>query len=72
MTREEHVEWCKSRALEYVDRNELVNALASMGSDLDKHEATKDHVAMRLGTQLMISGHLNTPEKMRSFILGFN
>lgn len=72
MTREEYLKWCKDRALEYVDRGELVNALASMGSDLDKHEGTKDHVAIRLGTQLFLAGHLNTPAKMRSFILGFN
>lgn len=71
MTRAEHIQWCKERALEYVDRGELQNALASMGNDLDKHEATKNHVAMPLGLQLMINGHLNTPAKMREFILGF-
>lgn len=72
MTREEHIKWCQSRALEYVERGELVDALASMGSDLDKHKETKDHVAMRLALKMMTSGHLNTPEKMRSFILGFH
>ena len=38
MTRDEHLAWCKKRALEYVDRGELHNAVASMGSDLTKHE----------------------------------
>lgn len=37
MTREEHLEWAKNRALEYVDLYDLPNALASMLSDLSKH-----------------------------------
>jgi hypothetical protein len=36
-TREKHLEWCKQRALEYWQRNDLINAVVSMGSDLDKH-----------------------------------
>ena len=42
MTRDEHLTWCKERALEYVDRGELDNAVASMGSDLGKHEDTRN------------------------------
>jgi hypothetical protein len=37
MTRDEHLAWCKKRALEYLDRGELENAVASMGSDLRQH-----------------------------------
>lgn len=40
MTREEHLKWCKSRAMEYVKANDLVNAVASMMSDLTKHPET--------------------------------
>jgi hypothetical protein len=40
-TREEHLEWCKQRAREYVDRGELADAVASMGSDMDKHPETR-------------------------------
>lgn len=40
-TREEHLAWAKARALEYVDRGELDQALASMGSDLNKHDETR-------------------------------
>jgi hypothetical protein len=36
-TRDEHLAWCKQRALEYVEHNDLLNAVTSMGSDLDKH-----------------------------------
>jgi hypothetical protein len=36
MTRQEHLDWCKGRALEYVKANDLRNAWASMASDLSK------------------------------------
>lgn len=72
MTREEHVAWCKIRALEYVDAGELVNAFASMGSDLDKHPETKGHPGIKIGMGLLMLGDLNTAEKMRIFIEGFH
>jgi len=37
MTRDEHVEWCKKRAREYLDRRDLDNAITSMISDMNKH-----------------------------------
>ena len=40
MTRDEHLAWCKQRALEYLDAGDLLNAVTSMGSDLDKHPET--------------------------------
>jgi hypothetical protein len=36
-TRDEHMRWCKTRALEYVERGDGAQALASMTSDLGKH-----------------------------------
>ena len=72
MTRQEHLDWCKQRALEYVDRGETANAYASMASDLTKHPETENHVAIQLGMMLLIGGHLNSPAKMRKFINGFN
>jgi hypothetical protein len=41
MTRDEHLAWCKKRALEYLDEGDLVNAVASMGSDLSKHPESR-------------------------------
>ena len=35
-TREEHLAWCKDRALAYVEAGDLAGALASMSSDLRK------------------------------------
>lgn len=72
MTRAEHLQWCKQRALEYINAGDLSQAFASMASDLNKHEETKNHSAIQLGTMLMFGGHLNTPEEMRKFIEGFN
>ena len=71
-TREEHVDWCKKRALEYVDRGDLANALSSMISDLSKHKETADHPAIMVGMQLSMSGMLDTTARMRKFIEGFN
>lgn len=72
MTREEHLAWCKERALEYVEQGNLTDAYASMASDLTKHPETEKHAAIQLGMMLMVSGHLGTAQKMREFINGFN
>ena len=72
MTRKEHLDWCKERALEYVDINDLGSAYTSMVSDISKHEDTRNHEAINLGMMLMMSGGLSTSDKMRDFINGFN
>ena len=72
MNRQEHVQWCKDRALEYVDNGDLPNAYASMASDMKKHPETENHSAIALGMQMMMVGMLNTPGEMRKFIEGFN
>jgi hypothetical protein len=40
-TWDEHLAQCKKTALAYVDRGELADAVASMGSDIQKHPETK-------------------------------
>lgn len=72
MNRQEHLEWCKKRALEYVDMGDLSQAFASMLSDLRKHPETANHPAMAMGAQMMFANLLNAPEEMRKFIDGFN
>ena len=49
MTRDEHLEWCKKRALEYLDSGDISNAVTSMLSDLSKHNELRG-VADKLGT----------------------
>jgi hypothetical protein len=36
MTRQEHLDWCKKRALEYADRGDVAQAITSIGSDLHR------------------------------------
>ena len=72
MTRTEHVEWSKKRALEYVDNNDLNTAFSSMASDLGKHKETEKHPAIEIGMQLLMMGKLNTSDEMRKFIEGFH
>jgi hypothetical protein len=47
-TRDEHLEWCKERARVYLDRGELLDAVTSMGSDLDQHPETGCNVYIGL------------------------
>lgn len=71
-TRQEHLEWCKQRALEYADKGDAASAMASMTSDLNAHPETKGHAAIELGLMLLLGGHLSAPAEMRKFIEGFN
>jgi len=70
-TREAHLAWCKKRALEYLDRREVANAITSMMSDLSKHPETdckNPHLTM-LG---MMAVQQNDISGARRFIEGFN
>ena len=70
--RGEHLQWCKDRAIAYIDHGDCQEAYASMASDMRKHPETEDHSAIVLGLQLMMMGQLKTPFEMRGFIEGFN
>lgn len=72
MSRAEHLAWCKTRALEYVERGDMPQAFASMASDLSKHPETANHGAIELGFMMLMGGHLENPSEMRRFIEGFN
>lgn len=72
MTREQHLEWCKKCAHEYLASGDVQNAYASMASDLNKHPETEGHPAISLGMMMLMSGHLSTLREMEKFIDGFN
>jgi len=72
VTRAEHLAWAKERALEYAERGDVAQAMASLGSDLNKHPETKGHSGMELMMMLAIGGHLNSPGELQKFIEGFN
>jgi hypothetical protein len=72
MTRNEHLEWCKQRALKYVDMDDTSQAWSSMLSDMRTHPETANHSALKSGMMLLMAGQLSSPSKMREFIVGFN
>lgn len=72
MTREEHMNWCKSRAKEYLASGDIKNAYGSMVSDLGKHPETAGHSGIELGMMMLMGGHLNSAPEMEKFIDGFN
>lgn len=67
----EHLKWCKSRALEYVDNGDNQQAMSSMISDLRKHEdfEATARACFPLGLIALQSG---SSHEMRKFIEGFN
>lgn len=66
------MEWCKKRALEYVDMGDVEGAFSSFTSDLSKHPETEKHSGVTLGVMMLMNGHLSTPDKMLKFIQGFH
>lgn len=71
-TRDEHLQWCKDRALAYADRGDNTNAIASMASDMSKHPETENHAALQLMVMLAMTGNFDRPGELRRFIEGFN
>lgn len=71
MTRQEHLDWCKGRALEYVNAGDLSGGMASMMSDMSKHDETA--LAAVYMTPLAVFELMNPTEHgTRKFIEGFN
>ena len=69
----EHMRWCKQRALEYVDRGELENALASFVSDIRKHESTagNETLVFMCAVEGIAAVESGDGSRMRRFIEGF-
>lgn len=71
-TREEHLAWCKERALAYIDRGQINEGLTSMMSDMSKHPETAWPEGDILTVQLMMIGALSTISEARKHVLGYN
>jgi hypothetical protein len=69
MTREEHLEWAKKRALEYLPQDPL-EAMTSMMSDVSKHPDLQNHAGLRIAP--MFFGAHYDPSAVRRWIDGFN
>jgi hypothetical protein len=64
-----HVKWCKARALQYLDAGDLINALASMGSDMAKRDDCRINQYLYLvGMDRAAAGD---SEGLRRWIRGF-
>jgi len=73
MSREEHLEWAKKRALEYLDAGDLSQAFTSMMSDLKKHPDLENHAGIQIGVGfLFLQGWINNHVELRRWIVGFN
>jgi hypothetical protein len=70
-TRQEHVQWCKERALAYLP-DDPAQAVASMLSDMGKHEETRHVLNGPLATIGLIEARDAIPESVQRFIEGFN
>jgi hypothetical protein len=71
-TREEHLEFCKDRALEYLDGPgppDAMQAINSFLSDLGKHSETANHAAIELIGMHLFSGLIDD-RKARDLING--
>jgi hypothetical protein len=70
LTRDEHLAWCKRRALEYVDAGDLSRAVATIEADLKMHPDT-DNPALNglvmIGMMYVTSGDKGAMLLRRSF-----
>lgn len=72
MNRAEHLQWCKDRALEYIEAGDLNGSFASFSSDMTKHPETVTHSALPLGNKMFFAGFLSSAREMTKWIQGFN
>ena len=70
MTREEHLAWARERALDYVDRGDLKSAIASLISDLLKHEETRS-IDLDVVRESVTVAQSEDPERARRWIETF-
>ncbi len=68
--RQNHVEWCKTRAREYLKTGDLNSAVTSMISDMNKRDDC--FVSPALSALGMMSLMQNDPRGVERFIEGFN
>ena len=70
VTRADHLNWAKDRALEYADQGDAARTIGSLRTGLGKHPGTAGHDGILLGALLAMNGHLGTPAEIREFVEG--
>ena len=71
MDREKHLQWCKDRAEEYLQKNDFQGAYNSFRSDMLKHPGTANHGMLEFGEVLRVSGKLGTLKEVKKWIEDF-
>jgi len=71
-TREEHLAFCKKRALEALEYQGPKEAAASFMSDMQKHPETSEHFGLVTMLMELTQGFLDEPAAMKNYIEGFN
>ncbi len=72
MDRQQHLEWCKSRARQYVKAGQYADAVASMMSDLGKHDETRAAASGILGMMGIMAAQSGNRDEVLRYIEGFN
>lgn len=79
MTREEHLKWCKERAIkefDFYDKQSrfdaINNGMTSMMSDLGKHPETQSSTMQSLCMMTLMSNTIKNRQDFVNFINGFN
>lgn len=75
MDRQQHLNWCKQRAMEYVASGDLLEAVTSMMSDLTKHPETaksSDGVLAAIGLLARQQAQSSDRAGVVRYIQGFN
>ncbi len=72
MTREEHLKWCKERAIKEMDyTHDPKQGIISMMSDLRKHPETDNPALSALCVMMLAAGKLESRQEVIDFIDGF-
>lgn len=76
MTKDEHLAWCKERALEFADVGDGPRCTSSMLSDIMKHEETSRSFEVGVRAAVAELGYPDslasaTPAQLRHWVEGF-
>lgn len=68
MTREEHLQWAKDRAIEQCEKYSGFAGWVLFKHDMQKHDELKTHVALSLGDEMLkMFFNIANPESLRIF-----
>lgn len=73
MTRKEHLQWCKDRALQYLNEGKIAQGMASFTSDMTKHPETEATLNNGLSHAIIMNALMtNSQSECIKCIEGFN